>query len=127
MHGAAFRVRVLNPVAICDELKAQPPLTRDEATKAYISGEVDRMLTFADGNEDRAGQAHLIFKISDHQMLRIVEGTVSPAKYPRLKTLRADAPVRVRGRIRGIGVLSIEPEISELSLASDTFQSGKRG
>ena len=65
-----------------------------------------------------------IFKIPD-QMLRIVEGTVSLAKYPWLKTLRADAPVRVRGRIRGIGVLSIELEISELSLVSDTCQSGK--
>ena len=117
-------VKSLDPADIFAELKAQPPLTREEAARAYVDQEVDWMLTFADGSEDNSGRAHLIFRIPK-QMLRIVESIVSLSDYPWLKSLRADAPVRVRGRIRAIGVLFIELEISDLSLVSDTSQGGK--
>ena len=106
----------LSSAKIFADIEAQPPLMRDEAAEAYLGQEVDWALTFASGSKDNSGNAHLSFHISN-EVIRGVQGTVSLSEYPWLKSLRADEPVRVRGRIRAISTLSIELEIGELVLA----------
>ena len=105
---------MLRPAGIYAEIKSQPPLMRDEAGHKYVGREVEWLVTFANGWESE-GQAHLSFCVEPH-VISMVKGTVSLADYPWLKSLRADAVVRVRGRIRRVESMTIELDKLELGL-----------
>lgn len=74
---------------------------RDEIAKAHLGRKVDWALTFTDGSTDDSGRAHLLFHF-DPRTVRIVTGEVPLSKYPRLRSMRAGEPLRVRGTIRKI-------------------------
>ena len=117
-------ITFLDPANLFAEIDAQPPLMRDEAAKRYVGREVDWPLTFFSGHEHDLGQARVMFRVAS-QGIGMVVGAVSLSDYPWLRSLHADEAVRVRGRIRNIDTMSIELDISDLLLVSDTFQSGK--
>jgi hypothetical protein len=108
-------VTFLDPANIFAEIEAHPPLMRAEAANTYVGKDIDWLLTFFSGHELGIGRARLTFRIAS-QGIGMVVGAVSLSDYPWLKSLHADEPVRVRGRIRKIDTMSIELEISELLL-----------
>ena len=102
----------LDPAAIFAELETCPPLMREEAQGPYLGRQVTWMLHFADGST-RQGEAYLVFRV-EGDGLRMITGTAALADYPWLKSLRANERVRVRGRIRRVGALTIELGMLEL-------------
>jgi len=107
-------VKELEPETIYSDINSYPPLMREERKRAYIGKEVEWQVTLADGYEDK-GRVHLTFHC-EPRVLRLVSGTVRLSEYPWLKSLRADEPVQVRGRIRRLGGMAIELDILELNL-----------
>ena len=98
------------------EIDAQPPLMRANVANTYVGKEVDWNLFFVDGSEPIAGTASLIFH-SGVMVVWIISGEVSLIEHPYLRSLPAGEPVRVRGKIKKIDALSINLDISELTLA----------
>ena len=107
--------QALNPVTIFTEVEAQPPLMRQQASKAYVGKTVNWPVIFANASEQPSGQAHLIFRFDEHNV-RMIVGEVPLTQYPQLRSLRSGERLRVRGTIRKIDVLFIELEIQELLL-----------
>ena len=104
----------IEPAGIFAEIDAQPPLMRDQLASAYIGREVYWALVFANGREDRPGEAWLMFRYNPHHV-RMITGIASLSDYPSLRSLRSGETVLVRGRIRKIDVLlSIELEIQDI-------------
>lgn len=110
-------IKMLEPTEIYAEIDSRPPLTRTEAARAYAGKDVDWTLWYVFGRERSSGQVHLAFQIA-RQEVRMAAGTVALSDYPWLKSLRADQAVRVRGKIRHIGTLTIEVDIAELTFPS---------
>jgi len=108
-------VRALSASEIFADIKAQPPLMREQAAKAYLGQEVDWALTFTNGSEEPIGRAWLMLRRNPRD-LELIVGGVSLATYPSLRSLRPGEPVRVRGRIRKANPLYIELEITDLLL-----------
>ena len=105
---------MLTPAEIYAEVESHPPLMQEEAKGKYLGQEVEWFLTFFSGSlyED---QVHLMFH---HESRRIgwVTGVVPLSDHLWLKTLRAEEPVQVRGRIRSIDAMAINLDILELSV-----------
>ena len=114
-------VTFLDPANIFAEIDAHPPLMRRQAVAQYVGRDVDWLLTFFDAHELGNDRARVTFHVAS-QGMGLVKGAVSLSDYPWLKSLHADEAVRVRGRIRNIDAMSIELEIGELLLMSDTFK-----
>ena len=91
----------LKPTAIFAEIKTHPPLMRDEAAQAYLGKYVEWPLMFASGSIWEGDAVRLTFHAEPNGVTWVV-GIVSLAKYPWLKMLHADEPVRVCGHIRRI-------------------------
>ena len=106
-------VSALEPGEIFAEFEAQPPLRRPELIKQYLGMSVDWPVTFASAWESNSGMARVIFRFG-RANVRMIAGDVSLSNYPQLKRLRAGEALRVRGRIRGVSILSIELDITEL-------------
>ena len=111
---------MITPAEIYTDINSHPPLMQDDAKKKYIGQEVEWLLTFSSGSVEH-DEAHVMFRSEGRSLGRAaglggVSGDVSLSAYPWLKTLRADEPVRVRGRIRGIHFIAIELDILELSV-----------
>jgi len=107
-------VKELKPETIYSDIDSYPPLMREERKRAYVGKEVKWQVTLADGYKDR-GRVRLTFHC-EPSVLRLVSGTVRLSEYPWLRSLRADEPVQVRGRIRRLGGMAIELDILELSI-----------
>lgn len=107
------------PQHIFAEIEAQPPLMRPQAAKAYLGKAVDWPMTFANANEEPAGQARALFRFGPHE-IKLITGNVPLSRYPQLRSMRAGERLRVRGTIRKIDTLFIELDISELVLAQPT-------
>ena len=107
-------IKKLEPETIDADINSHPPLMREKIKREYLGKEVEWLVTFADGYEEK-GKAHLTFHC-EPRALRLVSGTVVLSDYPWLKSLRADEPVQVRGRIRRLGGMAIELDVLELSL-----------
>ena len=120
MSSVAF----LDPANIFAEIEAHPPLMREEAVKTYVGKDVNWTLTFWTGHMLDDHRVRLAFRVAS-QGISMVMGTVSLSEYPWLKALHANEMVQVSGRIRDIEPMSLELDISELLLVSDTSQSGK--
>ncbi|MDP3723181.1 MAG: hypothetical protein Q8R91_06785 [Candidatus Omnitrophota bacterium] len=113
---SASRIHTPDLSAIFKEIKAQPPLMRQQAARAYCGMEGDWPLTFANAQEGRPGEAHLYFNIEPYSM-RMIRGNVSLRKYPKLRRLEVGASVRVRGNIQKVDTFFIELDIRDLVFA----------
>ena len=106
---------MLKPADIYADIDSHPPLMQEDAKEKYLGQEVDWQLKFFSGSVEKKEQARVAFR----QELRtpgLVVGTVSLSDYPWLKALRADAVVRVRGRISSIDSMAIALDGLEVSL-----------
>ena len=106
----------MEPSQIFAEFDAQPPLMRAEFIERYIGMEVDWAGTLADAREQKPDQVHVVCW-PEPDGKRLIVGDVSLSEYPHLRQLRVDDPVRMRGRIRKVDVISIELEIQDLVFA----------
>ena len=114
---------MLKPTEIYAEIDSHPPLMQEGAKEKYLGQEVDWQLIFFSGSVEKNGQARLAFHCEPRAMGMVV-GTASLAEYPWLKTLRADAAVRVRGRIQGIDSIAITLDGLEVSLPEPASMRG---
>ena len=94
------------PREIFTTIGARPPHLREQAKTAYLGKEVDWLLTFVDGWEERGESARLAFR-QERGGVRFVVTRLALAD-PWLWLLRSGEPVRVHGRIADIGAQSIE-------------------
>ena len=112
-----MKVEMLEPSHIYQDVESHPPLMQEEAQRKYIGQEVEWRLAFFSGSMQQ-DQAHLMFRCELRQVRPFggITGTVSLSSYPWLKTLPADEPVLVKGRIRRVNSMTIELDILELSI-----------
>lgn len=113
------------PSDIFAELEACPPFMRDQAKAAYLSREVDWILTLADGHEERPGWARLMFR-RRRSDLGFVAARVPLSDCPWLRHVRSGETIRLRGRIAGIDALSIEVEGASVSQVIEAAHSPPR-
>lgn len=99
---------------IFSEIEACPPLMRDEAKAAYLSREVDWILTLVDGREDQPGWARLMFRRQRND-LPYVAARVPLSDCPWLRYVHSGETVRLRGRIADVNARSIELESASVS------------
>ncbi len=108
----------LEPGKIFAEMKAQPPLMQDRAKAAYLSREVDWILTLADGHEERPGWARLMFR-RQRSDLSFVAARVPLSDCPWLRHVHSGETIRLRGRIADVNARSIELEGASVSQVID--------
>lgn len=113
---------MLEPSKIYEDIESHPPLMQEEAQRKYIGQEIEWSLTFT-GGYVHDGMCHLRFRSGPR--LSAPNGGVRCAvplsRYSWLKTMQAETPVQVRGRIREINVLAIELDALELSLSESAI------
>ncbi len=103
---------------IFSEIEACPPLMRDKVKAAYLSREVDWILTLADGHEERPGWARLMFR-RQRSDLSFVAARVPLSDCPWLRYVHSGETVRLRGRIADVNARSIELEGASVSQVID--------
>lgn len=114
---SASKIHMPDLSAIFKEIKAQPPLMRPQAARAYQGMEGDWPLTFANAEEGRSGEARLYFTVEPDAVMKMVSGNVSLRKYPQLRRLQVGSPVRVRGTIQTVDTFFINLDIQDLAFA----------
>ena len=109
---------MITPVEIYAEINSHPPLMQAEVQEQFLGQDIEWPLTFVSGTADKRGGAQLTFRFkpSHPRPFAGIYGEVPLSEYPWLKTLPADTPVRVKGRIRQVNELTIKLDILELSL-----------
>ena len=100
-------------VRIFSEIEACPPLMRAKARAAHVGKEVDWIASFFSGEIENKKRAFVAFRHEASD--KMIFTRVSLADYPWLESARRGEPVRLQGRISGIGPLTIDLEAVSLS------------